>query len=708
MDSLKTLHEPMDNGTTVIARNDKPSSSVKEVTDINDNSGSNNRTASSAVNSNDSTCMPSAEKATALGDKSAAASSTLTVPTSTKEQSQPQQATTAISGPVDTSNTSGAVSSQEAKVERASAQNVTPALCSVPTAETSDKQEDNAVLPLPGQEMTASESTQLQTQTPTDGPETAPSSKLGARFSVNLSGVGLPSMASNLGLTQANSERAADMAQDLKKNMVNMWHAWFPTPSPSSSAAASSTSSPGAGTPVADTAAALRSPTSGTQSLSHLPAQQQRPAKTQRMNSYTLGSKAGSESAKSLSSQAASSSSRGYSLDIPNRSTAGSPVAPQKNVQLKSLTQDTNITQVVHEANDPIAAQSSTCAPPPSNLNNGPIYLMGKLYPPSSTQWSDFQRDFTSGLIWCTYRHSYSPIRPSNFTTDVGWGCMLRSGQGLLANALAIQFLGRGWNKPVPGDATWDIYVRILSWFLDDMNAKSPFSVHRIALLGKQLGKNIGEWFGPSTTSQVTKALVHNFPESGLSVYVTTDGVVYKDQVEEVATLKNKGSFGHLLILVTIRLGIDKLNPIYNDAIKATFEFPQSLGIAGGRPSSSYYFVGYQGNDLFYLDPHHSRCIVETKDLNEYTAEDLATYHCETIRKIDINAIDPSMLLAFYCRDRAEFDAFCERVKALNARPGMGSSIFAIGEKAPDYGDDDDGHLLSVADEEDDDLELIL
>ena len=40
-----------------------------------------------------------------------------------------------------------------------------------------------------------------------------------------------------------------------------------------------------------------------------------------------------------------------------------------------------------------------------------------------------------------------------------------------------------------------------------------------------------------------------------------------------------------------------------------------------GRPSSSYYFVGYQGDDLFYLDPHHSRCVVESKDLNNYTIE---------------------------------------------------------------------------------------
>ncbi|KAG0359609.1 hypothetical protein BC939DRAFT_501354 [Gamsiella multidivaricata] len=393
---------------------------------------------------------------------------------------------------------------------------------------------------------------------------------------------------------------------------------------------------------------------------------------------------------------------------IATTATTSKPVpAPIKEHRLETSETDSAV-RVVHEANDPIANRSSTCAAPPSNVNNGPIYLMGKLYPPSPTQWADFQRDFTNGLIWCTYRHSYSPIKPSSFTTDVGWGCMLRSGQGLLANALAIQFMGRGWNRPVPGDPTWDVYVRILAWFLDDMNAKSPFSVHRIALLGKQLGKNIGEWFGPSTTSQVTKALVHNFPQSGLNVYVTTDGVVYKDQVNEAAKDKKTGMFGSLLILVTIRLGIDKLNPIYNDAIKTTFEIPQTLGIAGGRPSSSYYFVGHQGDDLFYLDPHHSRCMVEAKDLSAYTAEDFATYHCETIRKIDINAIDPSMLLAFYCRDRPDFDAFCERVRAMNARPGMGSSIFTIGEKAPDYEENDGERLLSVADEEDDDLELIL
>ena len=44
--------------------------------------------------------------------------------------------------------------------------------------------------------------------------------------------------------------------------------------------------------------------------------------------------------------------------------------------------------------------------------------------------------------------------------------------------------------------------------------------------------------------------------------------------------------------------------------MKALYTLPQSVGIAGGRPSSSYYFVGSQADNLSYLDPHHTRATV--------------------------------------------------------------------------------------------------
>nr|XP_019048884.1 hypothetical protein I302_02663 [Kwoniella bestiolae CBS 10118]OCF27814.1 hypothetical protein I302_02663 [Kwoniella bestiolae CBS 10118] len=303
-------------------------------------------------------------------------------------------------------------------------------------------------------------------------------------------------------------------------------------------------------------------------------------------------------------------------------------------------------------------------------------------------RWPDqFYDDFKS-VVWCTYRSQYAPIlslpnhllipspeayysafgppadlsvdlnttglassvpgglstRPSGtgwswtrseggLTSDAGWGCMLRTGQSMLANALIHLHLGREWRLPpkpslpptTPSDLTdlsrYAEYVKILSWFLDDPSPLCPFSVHRMALIGKELGKEVGEWFGPSTAAGALKTLTNSFAPCGLAVSTATDSIIYKSEVYQASNLPSTGwrSSGStaksanvwgdkaVLILVGIRLGLDGVNPIYYESIKALFAFPQSVGIAGGRPSSSYYFVGSQANSLFYLDPHLTR-----------------------------------------------------------------------------------------------------
>ncbi|GJE89232.1 cysteine protease atg4-like protein [Phanerochaete sordida] len=261
-----------------------------------------------------------------------------------------------------------------------------------------------------------------------------------------------------------------------------------------------------------------------------------------------------------------------------------------------------------------------------------------------------FYSDFTS-RIWLTYRSQFLPIRDISldelnmgppesaalsaspqpkkwnwplggekcWSSDAGWGCMLRTGQSLLANALIHVHLGRDWRKPPHPVYTSDYatYVQIITWFLDDPSPLCPFSVHRMALVGKQLGVKVGQWFGPSTAAGAIKTLVHAFPEAGLGIHVAADGgTIYESEVF-AASHSGIGSprrhtrrvWGDraVLILIGHRLGIDGVNPIYYDTLKTLYTWPQSVGIAGGRPSSSYYFVGSQADNLFYLDPHHAR-----------------------------------------------------------------------------------------------------
>lgn len=152
------------------------------------------------------------------------------------------------------------------------------------------------------------------------------------------------------------------------------------------------------------------------------------------------------------------------------------------------------------------------------------------------------------------------------------------------------------WRKPPHPVYTADYatYVQIITWFLDDPSPQCPFSVHRMALVGKQLGVKVGQWFGPSTAAGAIKyvnsislddsysrghrTLVQAFPEARLGVHVAADGgTIYESEVFAASHSGIGSPRRHVrrvwgdravLILIGHRLGLDGVNPVYYDTLK--------------------------------------------------------------------------------------------------------------------------------------------
>lgn len=301
----------------------------------------------------------------------------------------------------------------------------------------------------------------------------------------------------------------------------------------------------------------------------------------------------------------------------------------------------------------------------------------------------------------------------SCYTSDSGWGCMMRSGQMLLAQAYLHLFCGREFRvmpevfSHQPQQASlMNQYRTIVRWFIDEEDA--PYSIHRIALCGTLFNKKVGEWFGPTDTSNVLKRLVDCHMRDQFFVHIAEQGGIYIDEIMQLCTdqtsdlmmeqakqLQQKlanmlgdvsaASDSHeppqqdnnenvtprkvqsktadskeefwrpVLILVPLRLGLDCINPIYIPSLKEVLQSPQCVGIMGGKPRSSLYFVGYQDDHLIYLDPHTT----QKKSFRQ------SSYHSREPLRMRFSDIDPSLAIGFMCKDKKDFDEFCQHALKL-------------------------------------------
>ncbi|MCJ1394960.1 Cysteine protease atg4 [Xylographa bjoerkii] len=293
----------------------------------------------------------------------------------------------------------------------------------------------------------------------------------------------------------------------------------------------------------------------------------------------------------------------------------------------------------------------------------------------------DFLDDFES-RFWFTYRSHFQPIKKSldptanySMSLSVRLRSQLVDQAGFTADTGILRF-GRAWRR----GARKQEERELLALFADD--PKAPFSIHKFVEHGAAAcDKHPGEWFGPSATARCIQALSDGEQADRLKVYITGDGAdVYEDTFLKLARA-DKGVFHPVLILLGIRLGIDRVTPVYWEALKALLQLPQSIGIAGGRPSSSHYFSGVQGDYFFYHDPHQTRpALLWHENSNEYTMEEIDSCHTRRIRRLHVKDMDPSMLVAFLIRDEIDWQKWRQDI-----RTTKGKSIIHVADSEPAY-----------------------
>ncbi|XP_067088970.1 cysteine protease atg4da-like isoform X1 [Osmerus mordax] len=300
---------------------------------------------------------------------------------------------------------------------------------------------------------------------------------------------------------------------------------------------------------------------------------------------------------------------------------------------------------------------------------SSPVIMLGQSYLLSTgAERKRFHRAFSS-LLWLTYRRGFPPLRglshthsshthsSHTHTSDSGWGCMLRSAQMLLAQGLMLHLRGAQSEPgespcPSPGPGP-GLAQRVVSWLGDHPGA--PLGLHLLVRAGQAAGRRAGDWYGPGLAGHILRKAVAASVEVAphLVVYVAQDCTVYKgdvlslvevcvsgDSQGEVPVAASRG----ILILVPGLLGLQCC-----------------VGIMGGKPRHSLYFVGYQGDKLLYLDPHYCQSAVDTTQ----PGFSLKSFHCSRPMKMSFCRMDPSCTVGFYARGAENVEAVCSAVNTV-------------------------------------------
>lgn len=175
--------------------------------------------------------------------------------------------------------------------------------------------------------------------------------------------------------------------------------------------------------------------------------------------------------------------------------------------------------------------------------------------------------------VLMTYRSNIEKLLPTTYyTSDSGWGCMLRVGQMAIANYL-LHVLD------VP-------YPAILALLWD--NSDRIFSIQNITAASSVIfpQKKPFQWYSPSEMGFIVKHLLQAY-SSEISVSTCLDNSIFLSEISSHGSL--------LFVQVMIRVGLEQPEKIYLPVLQSLMAMKFFFAAMGGTPKHAHLFVQTKG-----------------------------------------------------------------------------------------------------------------
>ena len=312
-------------------------------------------------------------------------------------------------------------------------------------------------------------------------------------------------------------------------------------------------------------------------------------------------------------------------------------------------------------------------------------------------------------FLYMSYRSGFinlNCIGSGDYTSDCGWGCMLRCSQMILSKGLIqkkiFDFYQRK-NSNLDYNTLENIRKQTLSLFNDnylpfeevrdhpdfhffwdlykgvadenpEYNSISevipPYSIHILCKLGKFAGVYTSDikmiklfckinseifndlnivFFESGYISK--KKLISNFCEKYTKF---NHNIFYTITYNNEEYIFKKGG----IVFISFRLGLYDLDSSYYNVIPLLFKkFQNNLGFISGKKNRAYYFIGIQGNNsLIFADPHYNQYTTNSPD------RDYESYYTDNLYLMDIKDLSSELTLGIAIFNSSQFTQFLDEL----------------------------------------------